>query len=170
MDWRQAFKHSLKSVQDLLKQHAEYRKKSAHRCAISAVKYNPNAQKTEIWVKIRGVKYQPEIKFTPEELIACDELLAHFSQTDVRAIAYCAFKSKSLPDTQETDSNKPQFFIKIQNLNQGKSIFVVQDILTGHERWMSAGELLYSKILPKFSFHDMRKIIYTAAQEDFTKY
>ena len=162
MSLSENFKFFIKSFQTILKQHNEfYQKKLQHRCEIVRVQKNSQMNTPEILVRMMGVKNQALVKFSPEEILVNDALLMEFSQTDVRAITFCALKNEK--DYQTQHSRK--FRIISQELERGKSIFVIAEEGTAGESRVSAHELFISNRLPEFSFEDMRNIIYTATSE-----
>jgi len=134
----------------------------------SNVEKNPCTGKTEILVKIDGIKNQIPIKFLPEELVTNDALLNEFSQTDVRAITYCAFNNAQI---EKNPIGTKTFTFKIisQEIQSGKTIFVINSHSTAGEQRFSAEDLFSSNFLTEFSFDDIRNIIYTAVSEQSTQ-
>lgn len=152
-----------KSFHAFVQQHNEfYRKKLQHRCQIVCVQKNSHTNQSQIVVRMSGVKKQVLVKFSPEEILINDALLMEFSQTDVRAITYCALQNEKAKQV------KPAYKYKIiaQEFLDNKTLFVIVEEGIAGEIRLAAQELFSSDILQEFNFEDMRNIIYTAMAEE----
>lgn len=162
MNFPENFKVFFKSFHTFIKQHNEfYRKKLQHRCEVVRVQKNLQTNQSEILVRMSGVKKHSVVKFSPEEILVNDDLLMEFSQTDVRAITYCALQNEKAKQIQ------PSYKYKVvsQEFFGNETLFVIAEEGIIGEIRIAAHELFGSDILQEFNFEDMRNIIYTATTE-----
>lgn len=164
MQLQDSLKNLIKNCYLLIKQHHEY-KKAFHRFRIVEVKENPQTNQTKICVKIEGMKNQLPIQFTPEELITHDSLLSEFSQTDVRAITFCALHNS----LNINNLKNCAFKIMAQETHAQKTIYMIEQKGIPGEIRLSAQDLFCSDMLRSFGFEDIRNIIYTAICEQLSQ-
>ena len=144
---------------NLCKEYTEYLKNDSNHHRYKIIGVERQKKKIKFLVQIRGIKNNLPVLFTPNELIAHDALLKEFSQTDVRAIAYYAFQVKDEMINYKYELVRQEFF-------GGKTVLVFKEKHTDlYFRKMAVDLASCGSILKKFSFDDVRKIIFIGAEE-----
>ena len=129
-------------------------KPKRYRCRIVGI------DKGKILVMIDGIKAQL-VSYSPEKLVTQDKMLNEFSPFDVRAITFYALENET-----KRLKNYSRYFIVGQEINEGKTVFIIDEMHKKGEQRKTA-QVLYREesLLRDFNPDDLKVIISTAVQE-----
>ncbi len=136
-----------------------YKDDKKYRCKIVNLELKDNDD-VVLFVKISAVK-SSVVSFSPEELVLSDKMLREFSSIDARTITFFALQKE-----KNSKLESHTHFIRGQEFDNGKTIFITQKLSEEGERKQTAFELYSNaQLLNQFNRADTQNIIVTAIQE-----